>query len=114
MRLSEILKEHTIRVGDGTGDMYIITKNPSRQQFAKLTSSLDCDMKGLIDGKDFYCWAAWHAHHGEVAHALGLQDAKMLFIQHNLIAGNKSIKDLVLNNPNLKYLYNNKIPFHAV
>lgn len=106
------ISERMIRTPDGQGQMFVIFKNPSRAEFRELTSSETADLKGLVDGKDLYCWAAWHAHHHQIANAFGIEHPIRIFIQHNAIIAHESFRDIIVNMPIIKYLYNDNVPFY--
>ena len=112
MRITEIICEKVVRLDDETGETFIVTVNPTRQQFFRDTSNPDCDMKGLVTKDDFYYWPAWHAHHNQIAYRLGLIDAKCIFVQHNAICSTLDHKDLIMHNRELNWLFNGKVPFY--
>jgi hypothetical protein len=99
------LVEKTIFIPDSSGMNFVVMKNPSKAQYFKLLHP-DSDLKGLISGKDFYVWAAYHAHHGQIAHGLGLgEDAYRIFVRYNAILAHPSLFPAIRDNPQMKYLY---------
>jgi hypothetical protein len=111
MRYSEIITEKTVRLDDGTGHMFIVTKNPTRPQFQQAIANPDADMKGLLTDRDFYYWPAWHAHHGQIAYRLGLEAPITVFVLHNGIMAHASAEKMIVNHPVLQYLYGGEVPF---
>jgi hypothetical protein len=45
-----------------------------------------------------------HAHHGQIAYALGLENPIILYIRHNGIFANSEHKEKIINNPTVKFL----------
>lgn len=107
------LLESTILIPTASGMNLVVTKNPTKSQFAKLKSNPDLDMKGLVDGNDLYIWSAYHAHHGQISHALGLENAIRIMVTAGGFGVFSGYADHVLNCRAVQYLYpNGDIPIH--
>ena len=101
--------ENTIRTTDETGETFVVTHNPTRQQFQKMISNPEADMKAWLGPKDIWIWPAWHAHHHQIANNFGLspQDDNLhtIFIRNNGILVMTYDKKPFKNHPILNRLY---------
>jgi hypothetical protein len=115
MKISELLLEKTLRLTDDTGETFIVTHNPSYQQFHKMIgldapdkNGYEPEFKALLTDNDIWIWSAWHAHHYQIAKVLGLSETehlKCLFMYKNGVVVNSQDFERFKNNPILMRLY---------
>ena len=109
MRWKQI-QEKSITLPDEQGYNFVITQNPSKQQF--LNSDIintENDFKGLITDNEFFYWPAWHAHHGQVLNAIGINpdidDVALVTLAGYGIDAATDDHKLIINNPYIKLAY---------
>lgn len=110
-----LLSEKTIRLDGQDGIMFIVTKNPSRQQYHSMLASVtdEDEIKGILTERDLYYWSGWHAHHHEIAERLGLgvTEWMRIFIQKNAVVAQAGWEKPVCDHPQLQFLYSGRVPF---